>query len=915
MEFNIKKNGTLPLLKMQVVDDGRGEFDSFMSFIETSSIYFSMMDVETGSYKIHLEPAGFVEKTQIDPNAKTEYYIYYKFPKKYTNKVGRYEGEFVLKNIDGTLVLPIREKLNINIIESNVSEEFGDTYDITLNAEVSSGSTILKYTLTSSSPVFYNTTVNFTHTLETITGSSVVVTTGVTISSLQKVGSITINLSGTDYTNLTQVNSFSNVQVSPIGLASSVNIIENVTFLNPGPTPTQTVTPTVTPTISLLLITPTPTPTISETPTHTPTPTITQSPPPIPFVSIWSADTTIELPYSPTGTYSGTINWGDGNTSANTYENRSHTYDSPGDYTITIDGQIEGWEFQFNGSAYQTNIKEILSWGPLRGESNSNMGFFYGCSNLVLTGVTDTLNLTNITSIMNMFNGCSSITTINNLENWNFSTVTDMNGMFYGAMLFNQDISNWDVSNVTNMGGMFFEAQTFNQNIGNWDISNVTTIENIFAFATNFNQDISPWNVSGVTDMQSAFAFAINFNQDISSWNVSNVTSMIAMFYEAPSFNQDLSSWCVQNILSEPTDFYAGAVSWVLPQPVWGTCPEPNPTPTPTITETPTPTPTETEILNPTPTPTITETPTETPTPTVTSSEVLTTPTPTITETPTETPTVTSSEVLTTPTPTITETPTETITPTITVTPSITPTRTATPTRTSTVTPTQTRTNTPSPVTPTPTPTNTLTPTPTPTPINYAADPIYNLLSSTGKTAYTAATINNFFSVSQTDYNSVMTGLTGTSIYGPTTDVFLTGSSLSQFAGGWSIIDGGQSGIASGNYIMGYAMRPGRQNVSCATRVISGNTINGTYAYLGSANNTFTSSSVQYSPVYFLRKLPTDATVGTTYLGIYTQDNIAYLTGTSTRTLYYASALGPGWISNSFNQVAFQALINNNRTW
>ena len=109
--------------------------------------------------------------------------------------------------------------------------------------------------------------------------------------------------------------------------------------------------------------------------------------------------------------------------------------------------------------------------------------------------------------------------------------------------------------------------------------------------------------------------------------------------------------------------------------------------------------------------------------------------------------------------------------------------------------------------------------------------------------------------MSQTDYNSVMTGLTGTSIYGPTTDVFLTGSPISQFAGGWSIIDGGQSGITSGNYIMGYAMRPGRQSVSCATRVISGNTINGTYVYLGSANNTFTSSSVQYSPVYFLRKL------------------------------------------------------------
>ena len=271
MEFNIKKNGTLPLLKMQVVDDGRGEFDSFMSFIETSSIYFSMIDIETGSYKIHLEPAGFVEKTQIEPNSKPEYYIYYKFPKKYTNKVGRYEGEFVLKNTDGTLVLPIREKLNINIIESTVSEEFGDTYDLTLDAKISSGSTILNYTLTSSSPVFYNTTVNFTHTLQTITGSSVVITTGVTINSLQKVGSLTINLSGTNYNNLTQVNTFSNVQVSPIGLASSVNITENVTFLNPGPTTTPTKTPTNTQT-------PTVTPTVTETPTNTVTPTVTETP-------------------------------------------------------------------------------------------------------------------------------------------------------------------------------------------------------------------------------------------------------------------------------------------------------------------------------------------------------------------------------------------------------------------------------------------------------------------------------------------------------------------------------------------------------------------------------------------------------------------------------------------------------------
>jgi surface protein len=67
--------------------------------------------------------------------------------------------------------------------------------------------------------------------------------------------------------------------------------------------------------------------------------------------------------------------------------------------------------------------------------------------------------------------------------------------------------------------------------------------------------------------------YTSSFNQDISNWNVSNVTSMGGMFRSAIAFNQDLSGWCVTNIPSIPTDFDTGATSWVLPKPVWGTCP------------------------------------------------------------------------------------------------------------------------------------------------------------------------------------------------------------------------------------------------------------------------------------------------------------------------------------------------------
>jgi hypothetical protein len=82
------------------------------------------------------------------------------------------------------------------------------------------------------------------------------------------------------------------------------------------------------------------------------------------------------------------------------------------------------------------------------------------------------------------------------------------------------------------------------------------------------------------------------------------------MFRNAIVFNQDLSPWCVTLIPTVPLNFATGANVWVLPQPIWGTCPLPvTPTPTPTPTLTPTGTP-----ASVTPTPTGTQAPTPTPT-------------------------------------------------------------------------------------------------------------------------------------------------------------------------------------------------------------------------------------------------------------------------------------------------------------
>ena len=121
MEFYIKKNATLPVLKMQVVKDGRSGYLQLMQDLEVSIIFFTMVEVETGIPKIVSAPAEIVNLI-LPEGADPEYYIYFKFTARDTNTPGRYQGQFLIKNDEGNLILPIREELYINIQDSFISE-------------------------------------------------------------------------------------------------------------------------------------------------------------------------------------------------------------------------------------------------------------------------------------------------------------------------------------------------------------------------------------------------------------------------------------------------------------------------------------------------------------------------------------------------------------------------------------------------------------------------------------------------------------------------------------------------------------------------------------------------------------------------------------------------------------------------
>ena len=124
MEFFIKKGATLPVLKINVIKDGRSDYDRTMRFLEETDIFFSMIDTETGIPKFTTRPAGVMKKEQIDSTLEPEYYVYYQFTPKDTKSVGRYQGQFLFRNETGILTLPLNQNIFINVTDSFIINDY-----------------------------------------------------------------------------------------------------------------------------------------------------------------------------------------------------------------------------------------------------------------------------------------------------------------------------------------------------------------------------------------------------------------------------------------------------------------------------------------------------------------------------------------------------------------------------------------------------------------------------------------------------------------------------------------------------------------------------------------------------------------------------------------------------------------------
>ncbi len=287
------------------------------------------------------------------------------------------------------------------------------------------------------------------------------------------------------------------------------------------------------------------------------------------FVTTWNVASdgeVVTLPLESGGTFSGTIDWGDGGaTSTLSYANRQHTYATAGTYTITISGDtLQGWAFKNTGD--KLKITDVSNWGTIFEFDRTRM--FQGCSNMDVsaldvptisttdfssqfynTGITNpnwsAWDMTGVTSyslclmLSSSFNG--------NIGNWVTSATTNISSMLNSCSVFNQDLSGWDTSGVTDAQNLLANADAFDSSVANWTLNGTwyRPFNNCDAFT---GTGVETWDTSGLTDARNLFVNCVVFNGDISGWDTSSLTNISNMLFNCDAFDQDLSSWDVTAI-------------------------------------------------------------------------------------------------------------------------------------------------------------------------------------------------------------------------------------------------------------------------------------------------------------------------------------------------------------------------------
>jgi hypothetical protein len=189
-------------------------------------------------------------------------------------------------------------------------------------------------------------------------------------------------------------------------------------------------------------------------------------------VTTTGASESVTLPLVSGQTYNCTVDWGEGSpVSVTAWDDAdaTHTYVTPGTYTVEITGRCDGWSVN-NTHSSKPQWTDIIYWGDAVDFDGFAYlyGGFHGCTNLASFG-TGAILSNGITTLRNCFRDCQGIT-VDIPDNlfYNCVDVTSFFLCFYNCF------------GITHISAGLFYTCTLATDFGN-------------CFVNNLNARISPW--------------------------------------------------------------------------------------------------------------------------------------------------------------------------------------------------------------------------------------------------------------------------------------------------------------------------------------------------------------------------------------------------------------------------------------
>ena len=185
-----------------------------------------------------------------------------------------------------------------------------------------------------------------------------------------------------------------------------------------------------------------------------------------------------------------------------------------------------------------------------------------------------------------------------------------------------------------------------------------------------------------------------------------------------------------------------------------------------------------------------------------------------------------------------------------------------------------------------------------------------SFLSASGKTAYDAATVGNFFSASLADYNAVFAGYSDAVKIGNTDAIFNTavGSAYTGICA--SVLPIANSTISANRYIVGFATKMFSNTTPTTVTPLISTTYQGTYTAI--SNSPTISGTTR---VYYLRKDPPITSV-TSYVGhVAAANTFDQATTSYTNAGFDCSSPYSGWTARNGTMPQFQMFVTTTKPY